>query len=410
MGHVLFLAHRIPYPPDKGDKIRSWNILRHIAARATVHLGAFVDDPADMAHEGALRQVCGDVFLQPMKRSRRLLKGLHALRHGDALSLAFFHDNAMVSWVRDTIRRRKIDAIFVFSSQMAPYAMPYLGGRHSVMDFVDVDSEKWRQYAAEGSGLKRIIYAREAKLLRDYEKLVARHFGTSLFVSEAEAALFRKIAGSYGHSIAALSNGVDLAHFDPKAAFERIEPSSRPSLVFTGAMDYRPNIDAVSWFADKVWPLVRVKRPDALFTIVGSNPTAEVRRLGAREGIEVTGRVPDVRPYIDAADVAVAPLRIARGIQNKVLEAMAMAKPVVATRAALEGIEATPRLHLLVEDEPAVMTKAILALVDNPERAKEIGLAARRQMEARYDWDSNLAALDPILGLDAREPPAAVRL
>lgn len=402
MGDVLFLAHRIPYPPDKGDKIRSWNMLRHIAGRAKVHLGAFVDDPADMAHEGVLRELCGDVLLRPLKRFHRPLKALRAFRNRDALSLAFFHDEAMVSWVRDTVRRHRIDAIFVFSSQMAPYAMPYLGGRHSVMDFVDVDSEKWRQYADEARGLKHIVYDREAKLLRDYEKLVVRHFGSSLFVSEAEAALFRKIAGSFGYSIAALSNGVDLAHFDPQAGFDRIDPLARPSIVFTGAMDYRPNIDAVTWFADKVWPLVRSRQRTALFSIVGSNPTPEVRRLGAQAGIEVTGRVPDIRPYIDAADVAVAPLRIARGIQNKVLEAMAMAKPVVATPAALEGIEATPRLHLLVEDDPVMMAKAILALLDNPERAREIGLAARRQMEARYDWGSNLAALDAMLGLDSR--------
>lgn len=400
MGDVLFLAHRIPYPPDKGDKIRSWRALKHIAERATVHLGAFVDDPEDMRYADFLRGMCGDVLLQPLPNWARVTRSLRALRTGEALSVGLYYDRAMIDWVRDVVRRRQISAIYVFSSQMARYAAAHLGGRQSVIDFVDVDSEKWRQYAATSQGLRQLAYKREAKLLRGVEKLAARHYNTSLFVSDAEAALFRRIAGSYGHSVEVVSNGVDLDYFRPDAA-PPIQPAGRPAVVFTGAMDYRPNVDAATWFAERCWPMVRLAAPQATFTVAGANPVAELKKLDGKEGITITGRVPDIRPYIAAADVVVAPLRIARGIQNKVLEAMAMAKPVVGTAAAIEGIEATAGEHLIVANEPKAVATAILDLSRNKDKASALGAAARRRMVERYDWNVRLAPLDAKLGLGA---------
>jgi sugar transferase (PEP-CTERM/EpsH1 system associated) len=405
MGDVLFLAHRIPYPPDKGDKIRSWPMLRHLSERATVHLGAFVDDPADFRHADVLRERCRDVLLHPLRRRDKAVRGLHALRRGEALSLAFYRDPAMIEWVRDVVRRRDISAILVFSGQMAPYALPYLSGRRSVMDFVDVDSEKWRQYSEEQTGWRGRIYAREAKLLRDFEKQAARQFDCSLFVSDAEAALFKRISGSYGHAVAVLSNGVDYQRFDPDGSYDPITPPGEPMIAFTGAMDYKPNVDAATWFAAEVWPRVRAEMPQAAFAIVGSSPTAEVQGLGGREGIVVTGRVPQVQPWLAAAAVAVAPLRIARGIQNKVLEAMAMARPVVASSAALEGISATPGEHLLVADAAEDMAGAVLGLLRDPERARALGASARARVTSHYDWGTNLRALDAMLGLDEPAQP-----
>lgn len=405
MSDILFLAHRIPYPPNKGDKIRSWHLLKYLAERATVHLGAFVDDPADMAHADKLRAICGDVLLQPLHRSDRWTRGLRGLARGEALSLALYHDPAMVAWVERTLRERRIGGMFVFSSQMAPYALPHFDGRRSVMDFVDVDSEKWRQYATEaGSGLRRIIYNREADRLRAFEKQAARQFDASLFVSEAEAGVFRQVVGPEARAVLALSNGVDFDYFDPRAAFEPLPAAGASTIMFSGAMDYRPNVEAVRWFAQAVWPRVRAARPQAVFRIVGSKPATEVMKLHGRDGIDVTGRVEDMRPYLAAADVVVAPLRIARGIQNKVLEAMAMARPVVATAAAFEGIDAIAGEQLLVEDEPAAYADHILELLDQPLRARAIGAAARRRVTERYSWGANLAMLDGLFDLQA---PAA---
>lgn len=401
MADILFLAHRIPYPPDKGDKIRSWHLLKYLAERTRVHLGAFVDDPADMAHAAMLRSICGEVKLLPLKPSHRWTRGLSGLIKGDALSLALYYDPAMVAWIKQVLRQQRIGGIFVFSSQMAPYGLPHLGGKRSVMDFVDVDSEKWRQYAAEApNGLKKAIYTREAGLLRSFEKHVTRQFNTSLFVSEAEAAVFRKLAGSYAHTVKALNNGVDYRYFDPQAGFEPLAAPTGPTLLFSGAMDYRPNIDAVVWFASKVWPLVRRSHPSASFKIVGSKPAAEVKRLESGSGIIVTGRVEDMRPHLAAADICVAPLRIARGVQNKVLEAMAMARPVVATTPAFEGIDATPGEHLLVADSPADIAARIGELLADPARAAAMGLAARHRVIERYDWDNNMAMLDTLLDLE----------
>jgi sugar transferase (PEP-CTERM/EpsH1 system associated) len=407
MADILFLAHRIPYPPDKGDKIRSWHLLKYLAERARVHLGAFVDDPADMAHAEMLRSICGEVKLQPIRPSHRWTRSLRGLLAGDALSLALYYDPAMVAWIKQVLRRNRIGGIFAFSSQMAPYALPHLGGKRSVMDFVDVDSEKWRQYAAETpNGFKKAIYKREAELLRAFEKHATRQFNSSLFVSEAEAAVFRKLAGSYAHTVRALNNGVDYRYFDPAAAFDPLPAPTGPTILFSGAMDYRPNIDAVNWFAGKVWPLVRRTHPAASFKIVGSKPAPEVKRLESGSGIIVTGRVPDMRPHLAAADVCVAPLRIARGVQNKVLEAMAMARPVVATAPAFEGIDATPGEHLLLADRPADMAARIGELLADPARGAAIGAGARQRVIEHYDWDNNMAMLDTLLDLD---PPARLR-
>jgi polysaccharide biosynthesis protein PslH len=396
MGDILFLAHRIPYPPDKGDKIRSWRVLERLTGLGRVHLGAFVDDPADMAHAGFLRGLCATVMLPQIKKSDRWKRGIKGYFGGDPLSVALYYDPAMVEWVKETVRRHDVDRIVVFSGQMAPYALPHLTGRRSVMDFVDIDSEKWAAYAKAEFGWRRRLYKREAKLLIAAEKTATRHFGTSFFVSEAEAALFRRMAGSWASNVKAMSNGVDAAYFDPAAVAPR-DLGGRPSLVFTGAMDYRPNVEAVTWFVDRVWPDVKAHMPSATFAIVGANPVPEVRKL-AGGGVVVTGRVPDVRPFLAGADIAVAPLKIARGIQNKVLEAMAMARPVVATPQAHEGIDAVPGEHLLVAQSPELIVKDILALVADPARAAAMGQAARARVLAHYDWSATLAPLDVALG------------
>lgn len=404
MGDLLFLAHRIPYPPDKGDKIRSWNILKYVAERAPVHLGAFVDDPEDMKHAEFLASVCKSVKLIPMDPKEKLKRAWTGWRKGEALSIALFDDRAMKRWVWDRVKHDDIDRVFVFSSQMAPYALGHTSQeRRVVMDFVDIDSDKFAQYAKESRWPKSRLYAREAKLLQAFEKQVARHVDVSLFVSDAETAMFRRIAGSYAHTVDTLHNGVDLAYFSPAADFAPLGDEAGPRLVFTGAMDYRPNVDAVCWFADAILPLVRKRYPAARFFVVGGKPAPEVQALASREGIVVTGRVPDVRPYVAAADVAVAPVRIARGVQNKVLEAMALARPVVATEAAWSGIDAEPERDLLVRSDAESFAAAVCAVLDDPALGARLAGNARQQVESRYAWPAQLAKLDAWLGLGAAD-------
>jgi sugar transferase (PEP-CTERM/EpsH1 system associated) len=394
MEDLLFLAHRIPYPPDKGDKIRSWHMLRHLAENWRVHLGAFVDDPADWNHAAMLERVCADVCLRPLHPTSGKLRSLIGLATGQPLTLPYYQDRGMDRWVRARLDSG-IRAVVVYSSAMAQFVMEVEDTRR-VMDFVDIDSDKWRQYAPTKPWPLSWLYAREARLLLEWERRVARAFDASLFVSAIEAQDFRRLAPESSGKVGFFNNGVDTDYFSPAHAFGRPFPADDRALVFTGAMDYWPNVDAVTWFARQVLPLLRRHLPRLRLYIVGSRPAPAVRDL-AGDGVEVTGRVPDVRPYLAHADAVVAPLRIARGIQNKVLEGMSMAKAVVATPQALEGIAARPGEEVLVAEDAGTQADMLLSLLREPARAMAMGEAARRRVTADYTWGPNLARLDALL-------------
>jgi len=391
MGDVLFLSHRVPFPPDRGDKIRAYNALTYIAARKRVHLVAFADDPRDWTSPELARFTASHMIVPRTKSKARA--AVEALVTGRSVSVAAFADPAFRTAVDAVLARETIDAIYVFSSAMAQYLPPRPRPR-TVMDFCDVDSAKFGEYARESSGAKAWLFAREERKLRAFDTAVARDADASLFVSTAEGDLFRSIGGE--GAIRIVENGIDTVKFDPKSGFAT-EQGGGPLIVFTGQMDYAPNVAAVGWFASAVLPLIHARHAGARFAIVGRAPTPEVVALAGRDVI-VTGEVADVRGWIAAADVVVAPLRIARGIQNKVLEAMAMARPVVASDAAAEGIDHAGTLRTATSaDEFAIEVCAVLA---EPFAATKLGAAARARVQARYGWDARLAALDGLLGLE----------
>jgi sugar transferase (PEP-CTERM/EpsH1 system associated) len=401
MGDILFLAHRIPYPPDRGDKIRSWHELQHLSRLARVHLACFADDEADAAHLPALREALkgrlGEALVEVRKRGKAVA-GARALIEGRPVSLTLFDSQGLRGFVRRLLATRDIGTIFAFSGQMAQFVPPRAPQRF-VMDFGDMDSEKFAAYAGEG-GPMAPIHRREARLLFAFERRVAARAEISLFVSHAEAALFRERVHLPGADIRALENGVDLRFYNPAA---RVVPAEAPHplVVFTGQMDYAPNVDAVRWFVAEVLP----KLPAATFAIVGRSPPEAVRKL-AGERVIVTGAVDDVRTWLAAADIVAAPLRIARGIQNKVLEAMAMGKAVVASPAAFEGISAEPGRDLVVAESAEEQAVAISGLLADPAHAASIGAAARRRMEEAYRWEAQLAPLAEIVGMARRKAAA----
>ncbi|NTS64051.1 TIGR03087 family PEP-CTERM/XrtA system glycosyltransferase [Sphingomonas sp. HHU CXW] len=387
---ILFLAHRVPSPPDRGDKIRSFHVLRHLAARARVHLVAFADDPRDLTPPPEFREMLGECVV--VERTKpRWRAGVEALASGRPLSLAAFDDARVHAAVARIVREQGIDRVYAFSGQMAQY-LP--AGVPAVMDFVDADSAKFAAFAEDAGGASRWMYRREARLLGAYERAVTRHVEASLFVSVEEAAL---VPGAR-----ALENGIDTGVFDPAAAFVPVIGQGR-LIVFTGQMDYKPNVDAVVAFVREVLPRVREAHPEVRFAIVGRAPVREVRAL-ASAAVIVTGEVPDVRGWLAAADVVVAPLGLARGIQNKVLEAMAMARPVVASPAAAEGIDHAEMIRVAAG---AGMGEAVTRLLDDAEEARLLGQAARARVRARYAWDACLAPLDAMMGLDAPALAAA---
>ena len=389
MGDLLFLAHRSPFPPDRGDKIRAYNVLKYLAERKRVHLLAFADDRRDMDDGG----------LAPLTASRRILwRGksrvlatLEALAQGRAASLTAFDDKAMRDAVADVLAREAIDTIYVFSGQMAQY-VPADTKARVIMDFCDMDSLKFADYATDAHGPMRWLMAREASRLQAFEQATADRVDASLFVSAAEAQLFRVKTGAT--NVQVIENGIDTDYFDPDAAFDVVDEPG-PLIVFTGQMDYRPNVEAVTWFARDILPAIRAAHPAARFAIVGREPADTVRAL-ASEAVIVTGEVADVRGWLAAAACIVAPLKIARGIQNKVLEAMAMARPAVVSDPAAEGIDhgGTILSGAGADD----IARAVTDLLDDKSRADALGGGARAQVQKRYGWAARLAPLDALLG------------
>ncbi len=394
MGGILFLAHRFPCPPDRGDKIRSWHILKALTKIAPVHVCALVDDARDLNHLDVLRDICASVHTRPRTVSKLgamasgLLKGLPA-------SVAAFSSAALQADIDRVLKTHDISTIFVFSGQMAQFVKS--SHQRFVMDFVDVDSAKFLAYADQSTGIAALANRFEGNRLAAYETKIAKRADINLFVSDVEAALFRSYTGLDNRKVQMLENGIDLAAFDPALPRKKVMDAAGSLIVFTGQMDYRPNIDAVTAFAKDTFPLIRRAVPNAQFAIVGRAPTPEVQGLAAGEGVIVTGEVPDTRDWLAAAHVVVAPLKLARGIQNKVLEAMAMAKPVVASRAAAHGIDAVAGMHLLVAESSVDEASAVINLLLDHEFGRKIGMAARLQMVMRYSWDARLAGLSAIV-------------
>ena len=406
MEPILFLVHRIPFPPNKGDKVRSFHLLEFLAQRYAVHLGTFVDSPDDVVHVPRLQEYCASFKAAELRPAFARIRSLAGLWTGEALTLRYYRNNVLAEWVQSVVAEQRITKAVVFSSAMVPYTANLTGVR-VVVDFVDVDSAKWSQYAQSRPWPLSAIFRREGAQLLAFERAVAGSSEASVFVTPAEAQLFRTLAPECAARISYAQNGVDTGYFSPEHELLNPFPPDEEAIVFTGAMDYWPNIDAVSWFAQEALPAIVAQRPRARFYIVGGEPAPVVRAL-AREGqIVVTGRVPDVRPYLKHARVVVAPLRVARGIQNKVLEAMAMARPVVVSAAAAGALSGEPATDFdVASDAPDFVGKTI-ALMDG-ERGAILGRAARQRVLADYDWTTNLTPFATMLeGRDDARPGEA---
>lgn len=397
--NLLFIAHRIPYPPNKGDKIRSYNILRHLAKSYDIDLFFLIDDPRDLHVVDALRPLVKNCFFDVIRpRLKKLQSCLHLMRR-KPLSVPYFYSHQLQKRIDKSIAEKEFSHVFCFSSPTAEYVFKSryyqtkLKNTHLVMDLIDVDSLKWKQYAQSAKWPMQAIYRREARELFDYELKIADQFDDLLLVSEAEKRLFQQQVKK--GRISAISNGVDLDKFAPGkgTAVDR----DTPVIVFTGLMDYWPNIDGVTWFVDNVFPLIRRAVDNVKFIIVGANPSPSVKTLAKYDGVEVTGFVDDVRDYIAAADLCVVPLRVARGIQNKVLEAMAMGKAVVCTPDALEGIRAEPGVEVVTSRDAHDFANSIITLLADGRRRDLLGENARKCMEKNYSWEQNLNILLSLL-------------
>jgi sugar transferase (PEP-CTERM/EpsH1 system associated) len=412
---VAYLAHRIPYPPNKGDKIRSFNEVKYLSRSHEVDVLCLADNPSDLTYQNDLRDYCRRVYVQPLNPSIARIKSVASPLRGKPLSVGYFYSGKLQTVCNEWLSSETYEAIICFSSPMAEYLFrcPLLKERFSsnpgprtldpgpalVMDFCDVDSDKWRQYAREAPFPLRVVYSMESKLLLRYEKRINLSFDFSVFVSQGEADLFKRLFPE-ARNVQVIPNGVDHDYFSPghgASNAERGTGNPQPVMLFTGAMDYYANVDGVCWFCKEVFPLIKKEFPETLLYIVGSNPVGAVKDLERIDGVKVTGFVEDIRSYYATADVCVIPLRLARGVQNKVLEAMSMARLVIASSRAIQGIHAVPGEHLMVADTPQEIASTVSRLLSDGEKRRDLGGRAREFVMERHSWARNMEAFDSIV-------------
>ncbi|MFL5244250.1 MAG: TIGR03087 family PEP-CTERM/XrtA system glycosyltransferase [Gemmataceae bacterium] len=398
--NLLYLVHRLPYPPDKGDRIRNFHIIRHLSQHANIDLACLADEEVSDQTRKALERYCRRVAIVNQPGWKKWSQAFIYLGRGRTATEGAFHSRSLHCLVRTWGSNTRYDACLASSSAMTPYLQcPELNSTPSVVDLVDVDSQKWLDFAKLSRGLRSRVYQLEGNRLRRLEQNLPSWIRAVTLISEPEADLFRSFATP--GSVATITNGVDQDYFRP------VTSSAENGCVFVGALDYLPNVDAARWFCQYVWPEIHRHCPDSRLRLVGRQPGLEVQRLGAIPGVDVVGTVPDVRPYLSQAAVVVAPLRLARGVQNKVLEALAMGKPTVASPEALEGLKEPKQLPAIRASTYQEWIDAIIDLLDNAQRRQEAGTKGRQYVEEHYNWDRNLDRLNDLLGIPRPEIAAS---
>jgi sugar transferase (PEP-CTERM/EpsH1 system associated) len=397
---VFFVAQRVPFPPDRGDKITTFNEIRHLAQTHEVHVFCLADGERDLDNISGLLNYAATVSAVPVSKWRSIIRALRALASGEAMSVAALKEKALYDTIRCKHQELQPDLLIVYSGNVAQYAMAF-SQTPRVMQFADLDSLKWEQYATSRGPVLRWLYQAEQRRLLAYERLVAATFDHSLVCTAIERRDFEELIP--GVPVTVVGNGVDLDYFRPTSRMAK--PGS---MVFTGIMSYWPNIDAVRWFCDAILPLIREHVPHAVLTICGRSPSAAVRRLARRPGVLVTGGVSDTRPFLAGAEVFVAPMRLGRGIQNKLLEAMAMGLPVVTSTAAWRATVVPDGDGIVACDDPTEFATAIVNLLRDPDYRIEMGQKARHAVETHYGWDAQLTKLDNVISLVTRRRSGAL--
>ncbi|MBA6357452.1 MULTISPECIES: TIGR03087 family PEP-CTERM/XrtA system glycosyltransferase [unclassified Colwellia] len=396
--NIIFLAQRVPFPPNKGEKIRTFNQLKYLHDKHQVSICAPLEKDEDLSFFKTLSdEYCHNVYYSSLpNKPVRLIKGLMT---GKALSVANFYSDDLQIKLDHLLLKLEFDAVICTSSAMAEYIYKSKSLQELtkkpllLMDFMDLDSDKWRQYAETSRWPMKWIYQREAKVLADYEEKVTHDFDTSFFIADAEVELFQSRVNSSG-KVLTMGNGMDTDSFVPAASPPN---NNTPVMLFTGVMDYKPNIDSVVWFVENVWQKILKEYPKARFIIAGMNPTSQVKNLEKISGIEVTGFVDDILPYYHQSDYFVAPFRIARGVQNKILQGFACGLPVISTPMGAEGIDCTKDIDILIASTADEFLSCIKHLDCDAEFREKIKANALKLIHERYSWEGKLQVLDDVL-------------
>jgi len=388
--NILYLCHRFPFPPKRGGKIRPFNMIRHLSASGhNVTVGSLTRSPEEAEEGRGIAPYCTDFKMGPVKAWTQIARMIVRLPTPIPSSMGFFHSPALSEQVQRLLALKKWDLIFVHCSSVAQY-VEHVGNIPKILDFGDMDSQKWLEYANYKSFPLSLGYRLEGVKMLAAEKRLARSFDLCTATTRAEW----ETLNSYGTRADTdwFPNGVDADFFCPSE--DAYDPET---ISFIGRMDYYPNQECMTRFCEQTWPLLRGLRPNMKLLIVGADPSPAMRRLGDLPGVTVTGSVPDVRPFVRGSALMVAPLNIARGTQNKILEAMAMGVPVVTSTIAAGGVDAESVNHFLVADTPQTCAEAIMTIVDNPQERKRLAQAGRARMLSHHAWPRSMERLDKII-------------
>lgn len=386
---IFYVCQRVPFPPNRGDKIKTYNEIIHLAKTHDVHVFCLADGPEDLANVAGIRPSVSSITAVAVTKMRSRLRAAGALILNRPLTVAAFDEPRLHAAIKAKYAGLNPDLIIVYSGNVAQYAA-HFSHTARIMEFSDLDSLKWQQYALRAKPPMSLIYWTEQSRLLAYERTIAKTFSHSLVCTEIEKQDFERLIP--GSPVTTVGNGVDLAYFRTQG--RQKEPQS---IVFTGVMDYLPNVDAVEWFATEILPIVREHAPEARFTICGSRPSPRVMQLTSLPGVVVTGYVPDTRPFLDVAEVFVAPLRIARGIQNKLLEALAMGLPSVASSTTCRATVIPQGEGLLAEDNPRAFASTVVRLLRDDDYRAEMAKRARASAEKYYTWQAQMDLLDAVI-------------
>jgi len=388
--NILFVCHKVPYPPNKGEKIRAFHIIKYLSKRHKIFLYSLCGNRDDFKHKEKLKEYCHSVNIYRIYPLISFLRIFIYLFTRFPLTFAYFFSYCMNRDIENILKEGSIDAVFSYCSSSAQYTLDTKKGVKKIIDFVDVDSDKWKRFADSVTFPLSLIYTLEAKRLQKWEKKINRTYDALLVTTEKEREKLELIDPSSEGKMRVISNGIDFDHFKPQK-----KEQDKPALIFTGQMDYLPNVDAAIYFYKRILPLIKRDIPDIIFYIVGRSPSPIVRLICKKAVI--TGYVDDIRDYFPMASVYVASLQIVLGVKNKVLEAMASGLPVVATKEVLQSIEAIPEKEILIGETPEEFAQKVIELLKDKEKRDFISKNAQQLVRKKYNWITNLSALDEII-------------
>jgi polysaccharide biosynthesis protein PslH len=391
---ILYVCHRFPFPPRRGGTIRPFNMIKHLSQSHEVVVCSLSRSERETQDAQGIAPHCAEFHIGQVDNRFQTLRMLATLPTPLTASASFFHSSQLARTIKRLLATQKFDLIFVHCSSVAHY-VAHVQGIPKILDFGDMDSQKWLEYARHKPFPLSLGYGWEGVRLRAEEKRLARRFDLCTTITRAE----RQTLINYGVSTPTdwFPNGVDNSFFAPAASADVQAPYDPNIIVFIGRMDYFPNQQCMLDFCANVLPKLQAQRPALKLQIVGAEPSAEIRQLAQLPGVTVTGTVPDVRPYVTQAALTVAPLRIARGTQNKILEAMAMGTPVVCSSAAAGGVDAVPGEHFITADAPEDMCNAVLRVLQNPAERARLAEAGRARVLTNHAWPHSMQRLDVII-------------